>query len=83
MMHRRCGELRVEVHGGRQARFELVDEGHEGVDLGDDAVLFGEGGIGMDVFRICPTLRVGRARGLVEPVKNSRTFGDCNTTRTQ
>jgi hypothetical protein len=29
--------------GGGQARFEAVAERHQRVDLGDDAVLFGEG----------------------------------------
>ena len=29
--------------GGGELRVELVAEGHEFIDLGDDAVLFGEG----------------------------------------
>ena len=52
MMHRRGGELRVQVEGGVQARFERVDEGHDGVDAGDDAVLFGWGGRGMGQAQI-------------------------------
>ncbi len=48
-----CGELGLEGLGGLEAGFELVAEGHEGVYLGHNAVLFFEGREGYGYFAYC------------------------------
>jgi hypothetical protein len=44
LSHQRFGQLRVFGAGGSDAGFELVAEGEELCDLGDDAVLVGQPG---------------------------------------
>ena len=42
MQHRLQQAGGLDLRGG-EARFQLVAQGHQLIDLGDDAVLFGEG----------------------------------------
>jgi hypothetical protein len=40
VVHRSSGEGGLSLTGSRKAGFQGVAEGHQGVDFGDDAVLF-------------------------------------------
>ena len=42
LLHHRLQQLAVELFAGVELLLQLIAEGHQFVDLGDDAVLFGE-----------------------------------------
>ena len=50
-MQQRIEQPTARILTGGQARFQTVAKGHQFIDLGDDAVLFGEGWKGDGNFR--------------------------------